>query len=291
MLAALALDLGSSALAAQEQGTAPAPSETTRLWITALDKAGPVTDLKKEEIDLSIGKQEQTISALAFNPPLPLSVGFLIDVSGSRHMGWPPPEIGLAPAFLGQVLRSGDSAFVVSFNDTAHLNAKPTDDQSTLARALQQMAGMRPGYGTALYDAIGAACRVPTRPNFHHVLVVLTDGQDNSSQHTREEAMDVARGTGTTLYLMGHDAETGRVETAGRGFKVMREMASATGGAYFGALSKSDAESAFDSLAHILRAEYALDFQPSLLPKKDQQIRVRCSRKGVRLIAPDLLAK
>lgn len=107
MLAALSLDLSSFTLASQEQGPAPAPGETVRLWITALADGSPVTDLRKDEIDLSIGKHAQTISAFTFNPPFPLSVGFLIDASGSRRVGWPPPEIGLAPAFLGQVLRSG----------------------------------------------------------------------------------------------------------------------------------------------------------------------------------------
>ena len=208
-------------------------------------------------------------------------------------MGWPPPEIGLAPAFLGQVLRSGDSAFVVSFNDTAHLNAKPTDDQSTLARVLQQIGGMQARGGTALYDSIEAACRLPDNPNFHRVLVVLTDGQDDASRNSQEETLDVARRTGTALYFIGPDVERGPMFQIrnNRGPDVLKEMASAAGGVYFRASSKRDAESAFDSLVHILRAQYALDFQPSLLPKKDRQIRVRCSRKGVRLIAPDLLAK
>jgi len=262
ILAALFLDSGLVTLAAQEQGTAPAASETARLWITALDKEGPVTDLKKEEIHLSIGKQEQTISTLTFNPPVSLSLGLVIDMSGSRREGWPPPEVGLAPAFLAQVLRPGDSGFVVSFNRVGYIDAQPTDDQSALARALRKIAGRRPESGTALYDTVEAACRLPNSPNAHRSLVVLTDGDDNSSMHTREQALDVARRTGTNLYFIGHGAETGQLGRPGsnRGPRVMKEMANATGGVYFAASRQRDAELAFDSLAHILRAHYALDF-------------------------------
>lgn len=176
-----------------------------------------------------------------------------------------------------------------SFSELAYLDARPTDDRTALAQAFEQIAGGPPQGGTALYDAVAAACRLPNIPNFHRVLVVLTDGEDNASRQTREKALDVARGTGTALYFIGHGAETGQRESpeANRARAAMKEMASATGGMYFRASGKPDAESAFDSLAHIVRAQYALDFQPSLLPKKKQPIMVRCSRKGVQITAPD----
>ncbi len=269
------------------------PGGTVRVWITALERNHPVNDLKKEDLELSIGKQGQPISSLVFNPPVPFYVGLLIDASGSRRAGWPGPELNLASNFFRQVLRQDDLAFVVDFNDTAHLDIDPTGDQAALKHGLERVAALRPYSGTALYDAIEASCGLPKDgEKLHGALVVVTDGWDNASRYGLEQAVDAARRTGTALYFIRTVVDLAQQQllvnqeirdAVGR----MRYAARATGGMFFKVSKTPDMGQAFDSLAEILHARYAIDFQPTVSSEKKRRIKLKCMRPGVRIVAPE----
>lgn len=283
---------------APEQAAVPGPVGTARLWVTAFEKSHPVTDLRKEEVEILSGRQEQTISALTFNLPEPLNVGLVVDESGSRRAKLPGVEAELAREFFRKVVRKGDQAFIVTFNNNIYLLADLTDSQDTLDGALQKLAGIRPWGGTALYDAISQSC-LQNGPNLsdHRALVVVTDGADNASHHGLPDAMESARKTGTALYFIDLARDTldvpgvqvHQVYPGGRPHRVMGDLARGTGGTVYKIERKAEMEEAFDSLAEILRAQYALDFPPTapLSGKKGEKVRVRCTRPGVKIIAPE----
>src|SRR5437879_3163792 len=94
---------------------AAAPADSAKLWITAVRKHELVKDLKAEELALFVGKEEQTIQGLSFNPPVPLNVGLVIDISGSRRTILPGADTELAPDFFRRLLiKPGDQVFIVA---------------------------------------------------------------------------------------------------------------------------------------------------------------------------------
>jgi VWFA-related protein len=285
--------LAALACSAQMRGQigGPPPTGTLRWWITATKKGQPVTDLSKEELHLWIGKQEQAISRLTFDPPGLLRVGLLIDISGSQADQWPSPAISLAPGFFKRVMRPGDQAFVMHFNERYYVDAQPTNDLRVLEEGLKRLAAVRSGGRTAIYDAIVAACSPaeggePAR----QALVVLTDGEDDASRNALDEAMAVVERTGTQLYFIGTGLEPPYIGTTTQGaMRMLRAMADATGGEFFPASKWHPMEPAFNSIAVRIRELYALEFQPVgvSLGKKGNRIQIRCSRPGVKVLAPE----
>lgn len=273
------------------QVNAPPAAGTVTYWITATNKGHPVTDLKKEDLQLWIGKQEQSISVLTFNPPEPMQVGLLIDTSGSLRDQWPGPETSLASGFFRRVLRPGDQALILHFNIKLFFDAHLTGDLSVLDQGLKYLAAVPPHGGTALYDAIEVACdqREVGGPT-HRALVVITDGDDNSSMHRLDQAMTVVERTGTQLYFIGRlRGRENRTMGEHRSMRVLRSLADATGGRLFLASNKLEMESGFNSIAEVLRAQYALEFQSAGVSpsKKGNRIKIKCSRPGVEILAPE----
>jgi VWFA-related protein len=272
------------------QGNAPLAAGTVRYWITATKNGHPVSDLTREDLQLWIGKQKQSISVLAFNPPEALRVGLLVDMSGSQKAQWPSPAISLAVDFFRRVICPGDQAFIIHFNDVYYTDAQLTDDLRVLDQGLERLASVHPYGGTALYDAIVAACypREAGGPT-HRALVLITDGMDDASRYPLDRAMAVVGRTGTQLYVIGTGPESARnVPIMLHSIRVLRSMADATGGAFIPTSNKREMEPAFNSIAELLRAQYALEYQPAGVSpgKEGNRIKIKCSRPGVEVIAP-----
>ena len=253
-------------------------------WITATKNGHLVSDLQKEDLQLWIGKQKQSISILAFNPPQPLKVGLLFDISASQRSHWPGAEISLASGLLRQVILPGDQAFIICFNDKIFINTELTSDLGALDQGLQRLATMHPRGGTALYTAIAAACRyreadLPAHP----VLVVMTDGRDDASRIPYDQAIAMLRSRDTTLDIIGIGVDTdSRSPSVLRSAIALASMAGATGGRAFLTSNQRQLESGFNSLAEALRAEYALEFQPAGVSpgKEGNRIKIKCFASG-----------
>jgi VWFA-related protein len=285
-LAALACPVGMCG-----QVSAPQAAGTVTYWITATNQGHLVTDLKKEDLQLWIGKQEQSISDFTFNPPEPLQVGLLFDTSGSLRDRWPGPEISLASGFLTGVLRPGDQAAIMHFEELLSFDTHLTGDLSALDQGLRHLAAVAPHEGTALYDAIEGACeQLEVGGPAHRALVVITDGGENASLHRLDQAMTVVGRTGTQLYFIGRlRGREKQTMWEHRYMKVLRSLADATGGQLFLASNKLETESGFNSIAKVLRAQYALEFQSAGVSpsKKGNRIKIQCSRPGVEILAPE----
>src|ERR1035438_7308313 len=162
---------------------------------------------------------------------LPIEMGLLMDVSGSvqGRFGF---EKEAATGFLQRVIRPGyDRAFVIGFNKQSHLTQDFTDQVPLLAAGVQHLSN---GGGTALYDAIYKACKEKLlREHSDHpirkAIVILSDGEDNQSEYTRAQAIEMAQRAEVLVYAISTD-DSGLIL---RGDKVLEDLASATGGRAF----------------------------------------------------------
>ena len=217
---------------------------------------------------------------------LPIQLGLLMDVSGSvqGRFGF---EKEAATGFLQHIIRPGyDKAFVIGFNRESHMAQDFTDNVGALAAGVQRM---RDGGGTALYDAIYKACKdkLLNEHSDHPVrkaIVVVSDGEDNQSEYTRAQAIEMAQRAGVLIYAISTD-DSGLIL---RGDKVLEDLASATGGRAFFPYKMKDITRSFAAIEDELRSQYDVSYKPSNFNadgryrsieitalKKDLQVRAR----------------
>ncbi len=278
-------------LAQEPQPPAAAQAQPVTLYVTALDRNGqPIKDLAKEDMRLFEDGKEQKIDSLALVSSTPLFLGLLIDTSGSRIDESPGAEHAAAPQFFTAVLRSGDSAFVMSFDVQSYVLSDLTDKVEQLVSAVQR-AGSKPPRGeTALYDAIARACKeMLPRSSAPKALVLLTDGGDNHSRTSEREALRIAQATDTAIHVIylgriqGHRILLTPEEIGGEA--ILRDLAQQTGGLVVSVNSKREFGAAFEKMAEVIRGQYALEYHPTNTARdgKFRRLRIKTTRKGVEL--------
>jgi len=231
-----------------------------------------VLNLSQDDFRLFEDKHPQTIRYFSRETDLPLRIGVLIDTSNSirerLHF-----EQEAAIDFLSETLRPGqDLAFVVGFDVEPQILQDFTDDADKLSAAIR---GLQAGGGTALYDAIYYACKQkmiafpPPEPYLRRILIVVSDGRDNQSQYSREEALAMAQRAEATVYAIS----TNRSGVDTGGDKVLKYLAEHTGGQAFFPFEASDLASNFQEIARALRSQYSLAYT-STNPARDGTFRV-----------------
>jgi Ca-activated chloride channel homolog len=269
-LAAGTLASYSVARAAQNQGPAPPDggvirSEVTRvnMLFTVTDKKGRfITDLTRGDFEVFENKKAQSIIEFTSETDLPLRLAILIDTSNSIRDRFRFQQEA-ASNFINSVVRDQDKAIIVSFDTAAELVADLTNDTHVLENAVRSL---RPGGGTALYDAIYFACKeklLRDQPmyKFRRAIVVLSDGDDNESRYSREQALEMAQRADTVIYAISTNIS--HIETDGD--KVMRYFAEQTGGASFFPFQATDLNQSFENIANELRHQYNLFYRPEPL--------------------------
>lgn len=253
---------------AQEQVTpdsAPIRAEVTRvnMLFTVTDKHGRfVTDLGKSDFQVFENKKPQDILEFTSETDLPLRLAILIDTSNSIRDRFHFQQEA-ATNFINSVMRTQDKAVIVSFDTAAELVADLTNDTNKLENAVR---GLRPGGGTALYDAIYFACKeklMLDQPmyKFRRAMVVLSDGEDNESRYSRDQALEMAQRADTVIYTISTNIS--HIETEGD--KVMRYFAEQTGGVSFFPFQAKDLNQSFENVANELRHQYNLFYRPEPL--------------------------
>jgi VWFA-related protein len=179
-----------------------------------------------------------------------------------------------------------DQAFVLGFDSTYEVTQDFTDDTEKLTNGVRLL---RPGGGTSLYDAFYFACRdkllisQESRPA-RRAIVLLSDGEDNQSHVSREEALDMALRAEVIVYAISTNVSGQK----SRGDKVLERMAEATGGRVFFPFQISDMTDFFAEIADELRSQYALAYRPADF-RRDGRYRtvsvIAQSRKGLRVRA------
>lgn len=256
---------------AQQTPTIKTEVNLVNLFVTVRDKKKHViTNLKKEDFRIFENDQEQKVAFFSAETTLPITLGLLIDTSGSEQNRL-PAEQEAASRFLNQVLRKGDEAMVISFDLDVDMLSDFTDDHAQLQRAIHHAqvnaAGpmVTPGTlpsgpnGTHFYDAVWVACgeKLATEAG-RKALVIITDAEDFGSKVRLEEAIEAAERTNTVVHvLLVHDP--------GYGWRpdVAHKMADQTGGRVIEVSSEKHLQEAFDQISEELRQQYTLGYYPT----------------------------
>ncbi|HEX4164757.1 MAG TPA: VWA domain-containing protein [Bryobacteraceae bacterium] len=250
---------------AAAQEPAPIRAEVTRvnMLFTVTDRRGRfITDLGRNDFQVFENKKPQEILEFTAETDLPLRLAILIDTSNSIRERFHFQQEA-ATNFINSVMRTQDKAIVVSFDTSAELAADITNNTNTLENAIRDL---RPGGGTALYDAIFYACKdklMLDQPmyKFRRAMVILSDGEDNDSRYSREQALEMAQRADTVIYTISTNIS--HVETDGD--KLLRYLAEQTGGAAFFPFEAKDLNQSFENVANELRHQYNLFYRPQPL--------------------------
>ena len=234
------------------------------MLFTVTDKKGRfVTDLTKDDFQVFENKTPQTIAEFTAETDLPLRLGILIDTSNSIRERF-KFEQEAAISFINSVVRYGhDKAMVVSFDTSAELVADLIDDTEKLQAAIRSL---RPGGGTALYDAIYFACRDKLakdqpRHKFRRAIVLVSDGDDNQSQVSRDQALEMAQKADVVIYAIS----TNVIRRETEGDKILKYLTAETGGQPFFPFKVEDLEQSFENIANELRHQYNVFYRPEPL--------------------------
>ena len=234
------------------------------MLFTVSDKKGRfVTELAKADFEIQENKKPQTPLEFTSESNLPLRIGILIDTSNSIRDRFRFQQEA-ATDFVTTVIRAGeDKGMVVSFDSTAELVSDLTDNIDQLGKAIRNL---RPGGGTALYDAIYFACKQKlmgeeAEDKYRRALVILTDGDDNDSRMSREQALEMAHKADVVIYTISTNIS--RIPTDGD--KVLRYFAEETGGLAFFPFKSQDLAQSFENIANELRHQYVVIYRPEPL--------------------------
>jgi len=262
-------------------------NEVNVLFI-ATDKHGKfVRDLNQADFNILDDHQPpQAILNFRRETDLPLHLGLLVDVSGSVD-GRFDFEQNAATSFLEHTVRTGfDKAFVVGFNSHSQMAQDYTDNVQLLSTAVHKL---HDGGGTALYDAVYHACKeefLKDRPDHpvRKAIVIVSDGEDNQSEMSRAQAIEMAQRSEVIIYAISTD-DSGLVM---RGDKVLQQLAEATGGRAFFPFKMKDITRSFAAIEDELRSQYVVSYKPANFDadgryrsieistlKKDLQVRAR----------------
>ncbi|MFZ0314805.1 MAG: VWA domain-containing protein [Candidatus Korobacteraceae bacterium] len=221
-----------------------------------------VKDLTQSDFTVIDNSKPANILSFSRQTNLPLRVGLLIDASNSVRDRF-KFEQEAAIEFLNQIIRPPyDKAFVIGFDTTPEVTQDFTDDTQALSHGVRML---RAGGGTAMYDAIYYACRdklmnadkglLATR----RTIILLSDGEDNQSRVSREEALEMALRAEVIIYAISTNTSGVKL----RGDKVLEYFAEQTGGKAFFPFKIEDVANDFTEISDELRSQYAISYKPA----------------------------
>jgi Ca-activated chloride channel homolog len=230
---------------------------------TVTDKHGRFKkDLRQQDLQiLDDGKAPEQIRDFRSETDLPLRVGLLVDASNSIRDRF-KFEQEAATEFLNSIVRpKQDLAFVIGFDSTPEVTQDFTSDTEKLSNGIRML---RPGGGTAMFDAIYYACRdklmkQKDRSTVRRAIILVSDGDDNQSHSTLSEAIEMAQRAEVIIYTIS----TSTSNTEDRGDKVLKKLAENTGGRAFSPFKIQDVSDAFREIQDELRSQYAVAYKPA----------------------------
>lgn len=261
----LALLMAAALVAQPAQDTATVFRADTRIVVchtTVIDKAGHlVTTLPQSAFTVYENKVKQEIRKFK-REDVPVSLGLVIDNSGSMRNNL--AKVKAAALALIKDSNRDDEIFIVNFNDTAYLdNPKDKDFTNDIAELETALSRLDARGGTAMRDAIDMSIQHLNKAHRDKkVLVVITDGNDNSSIVSLERIVKSAHQSDVLIYGVALLSEEERRE-AGRARRALNDLAEATGGKSF---FPKDVEQV-DAIAHLvakdIRSQYIIEYSPS----------------------------
>jgi VWFA-related protein len=293
-IAVAAILLAALAALPQQPPREEAPETTIRvdvdlvsLYCTVRDKKGGyLKDLTKEDFEVYEDGASQEIRNFSRETDLPLTIGLLVDVSGSQA-NLIEIERRAASQFFEQVLRQKDLAFLISFGSEAELLQDLTGSKPRLIKALGDLrlttsvGGIHPGpvptaprRGTILYDAVYLAANEILRPQVgRKVIVLISDGVDVGSRVKKEDALTAAHRGDSIIYSVYYvDSRAYGGFGGGGGEGDLRRMSEETGGRLFKVGRKYTLEDIFRDIEEEVRSQYVITYSPAN-PSRDGSFR------------------
>jgi Ca-activated chloride channel family protein len=265
-----------------QDSTAPTASQNAnsgeiRLSVSVRDETGRVAaNLSKDAFTVLDGKSLREINFFEERDE-PYSIGFLLDASGSmlnadKHLFTLIRDNILR--FLAQSNKANEY-FFLTFAGHPQLLMEWTRDVVTAGDALDKLALGRQKGPTALFDAclLGIE-KLRQRPNPRRALILLTDGQDNVSNHSNTALSKLVEQSDVVIYAV-YKADLISGTLAGYGKAILRELTSISGGALFAPVTKTEMTQAFDSIAAEMQHQYIIGFNPASLDGKWHSIKVK----------------
>ena len=295
-----------SALAAvaQDDAVIKVDVDLVNVLCTVRAKNGAlVGNLEKKDFQVFEDGKQQELKYFTRETDLPLTIGLLVDVSGSQER-LIEVERRAAHQFFTQVLRKKDVAFLISFGAEAELLQDSTNSPKLLLDGLNQLrlsvpvGGLHPGpvptqqrnAGTILYDAVYLAAYDKLKGEVgRKVIVVITDGVDTGSRKTRDQSIEAAQKSDAIIYsIFYQDAFAyGGFGGGGGGEGELRRMSNDTGGRVFHVDRKYTLEDAFKDLQDEMRSQYSIAYATPN-PKKDgafHKLEIRTTNKDQKVQA------
>jgi Ca-activated chloride channel homolog len=237
-------------------------TDLVNVIFTVTDKHGRfIKDLKQNDFKiLDNNLPPKQVVNFEAETDLPLRVGLLIDASNSirdRFLF----EQQAASEFLQQIIRpKSDRAFVLAFDEVWDLTQDFTGDLDKLAKGIQVI---RPGGGTAMWDAVYFACRDKLMKErdagpVRKAIILVSDGDDNQSRVLRQEALDMAQRAEVIVYTIS----TNLSNIQDQGDKNLKLLADSTGGRAFFPFKLQDLADAFHDIREELRSQYSVSYKP-----------------------------
>jgi VWFA-related protein len=270
------------------------------------DKKGTLMPhLEKQDFNILEDGKPQTIKYFTRETDLPLTIGMLVDTSGSQ-VNLIGIERNAASQFFSQVLGKKDEAFLLMFGEESELLQDYTNSIRLLNEGLNQLrlsapvGGLGPGpvptvgqpRGTVLYDAVYLASAEKLKQEVgRKVIVVITDGVDEGSKLPIEEAIEAAQKSDAVIYSIlyedrGFYSGFGRLGFGGGGEAALHKMSDATGGHVFRVDNRHPLDEVFKELQDEMRTQYAIGYTPT------NEVRDGSYRKlDVKMVNKDLKAQ
>jgi VWFA-related protein len=246
-------------------GAIRAEVDEVAIFFAATDHGKSVTDLTAADVGVSDNSQPpRTVLGFRNESELPLRLGLVIDTSDStkERLGF---EQAAATKFLEKVATGKDDlAFVVGVNNSVLLVQDFTADQDLMSRAISQLA---PGGGTALWDAVAfAADKLAGRPEQQpvaRILVVISDGEDNSSSVTLKQAIAASQRGEVAVYTVSTRDAFHDDPSAMLGDRALRTLSELTGGGAFVPGSVRRLTGSLAELQQVIRGRYLISYKPA----------------------------
>jgi VWFA-related protein len=229
-----------------------------------------VSTLEKDDFSLSEDGRPQSIRYFARESDLPLTLGLMVDTSGSQRRVL-DAERGASLRFLDQVVRGKkDQVFIMQFDSSVQMRQPLTYNVGKLDDALayvdtetNRQVQMQRGGGTLLYDAVAQASdETMKKQTGRKALIVLSDGVDFGSSATVQDAVEAAQRADTLIYsiLYSDSLAYGLFGGGGDGKRVLQRLSNDTGGSFFEVTKKQTVDQMFEILQQELRTQYNLGY-------------------------------
>ena len=258
--------------------------DLVNVLFTVADKKGKlISTLKKEDFRIYEDDRLQTVTNFSSETNLPLTIALIVDTSGSIRDKLRFEQEAAIEFFYSTLRRGKDKALVITFDSGVDLLQDFTDDPESLAEAVKKI---RAGGGTALHDAVYLAVNEKLSKEAGRKLIILiTDGDDNSSRLSLTEALEVAQkndvaiysiSTNTSAYFSSREQE--------KGDKTLKRMSDETGGRAFFPFKIDELAANFQEIGEELRSQYTIAYRSgnTLMNGAFRKIRIDVADKNLK---------